>query len=68
MPLTPDEQRIMDHLTTRLALLRGLSHGSRGVTGLSMKSRIDELHMLKDILTDIQATRDGDYPCDQIRD
>lgn len=63
MPLTPDEQRIMDHIEARLSLLRGLG----GITNPTMAHKIYELLAIKDVLRDIQATRNGKCPCDETK-
>ncbi len=79
MPYTPDEQRIVDHVKQRirqhtenldlwwLGILDPTVedyHDKREVvTGLS--AGIHELQLIKELLEDIKATRDKEYPCDQ---
>lgn len=79
MPYTPDKQRIVDYVERRLSHHRNelkLWHsGSKDhdVPGEISKAACigwtmgaeNELQRMKEILEDIKATRDKEYPCDQ---
>lgn len=62
MPYTPEEQRIVDHIDERLEDMLewkdSIPHGMYYLASV-------ELKWLKEILEDIKATRDKEYPCDR---
>lgn len=77
MPYTPDEQRIVDHIEDRIGdhlrvvrrfrMFNGQARDEDDYPPHILRSLavFNELQTIKDLMEDIKATRDKEYPCGQ---